>query len=140
MKRYSLNELEAMPTIRQGHCDDLKVKTDDTRVWLSRMTVADGMEYNNQVQVYKLNKNHDWKLVQEYEAEAIPSNKDMLIENAKRYGRSSLSPYVIGVLSSVLSYDRTKDKEKVKESLQVIKDYQDVSNDDTIPWDTTRGI
>jgi hypothetical protein len=140
MKRYSLNELEAMPTIRQGHCDDLKVKTDDTRVWLSRMTVADGMEYNNQVQVYKLNKNHDWKLELEYEAEAIPSNKDMLIENAKRYGRSSLSPYVIGVLSSVLSYDRTKDKEKVKESLQVIKDYQDVSNDDTIPWDTTRGI
>jgi hypothetical protein len=135
-----LDELEAMPTIRQGHFDDLKVESDDTRVWFSRMTVADGMEYNNQVQVYKLNKNHDWKLVQEYEAEAIPSNKDMLIENAKRYGRSSLSPYVIGVLSSVLSYDRTKDKEKVKESLQVIKDYQDVSNDDTIPWDTTRGI
>lgn len=55
MKRiYTLAELEALPTLSQGHTDDLKIETENTRVWLSRMTVEDGEPYNNKVTVEKL--------------------------------------------------------------------------------------
>ncbi len=55
MKRiYTLAELEALPTLSQGHTDDLKVETENTRVWLSRMTVEDGEPYNNKVTIEKL--------------------------------------------------------------------------------------
>jgi hypothetical protein len=57
--RYSLQELEAMPTIMEGQFDDLKVEETHSfedgdskvRVWLSRMTKEDGMPYDNQVTV-----------------------------------------------------------------------------------------
>lgn len=49
MKKFKLKQLEKMPTLHQGQFDDLKVETKDTRIWLSRMTIEDGMEYNNQV-------------------------------------------------------------------------------------------
>ena len=55
MKRiYTLAELEAMPTITVGQADDLKVETENRRVWLSRCTVEDGEPYNNKVTVEKL--------------------------------------------------------------------------------------
>ncbi len=55
MKRiYKLAELEALPTLSQGHTDDLKVETENQRVWLSRMTIDDGQPYNNMVTVEKL--------------------------------------------------------------------------------------
>jgi hypothetical protein len=64
-RNYTLAELEALPTISQGHTDDLKVEAYDidkktkeittgTRIWLSRMTKEDGMPYDNQVTVEKL--------------------------------------------------------------------------------------
>lgn len=64
-KRYTAEELEAIPTIHSGHFDNLKVQTEDTRVWLSRMTVEDGMPYNNQVTVEKL-EDGLWVTVEEY--------------------------------------------------------------------------
>lgn len=51
--RYTLKELSALRTIVQGQADDLKVEQKNWRVWLSRMTVEDGMPYNNQVTVEK---------------------------------------------------------------------------------------
>ncbi len=52
MKRiYKLAELEALPTLSQGQTDDLKVESENKRVWLSRMTIEDGQPYNNMVTV-----------------------------------------------------------------------------------------
>ena len=63
--RYTKEELKAMPTIHSGQYDNLKIETPTKRVWLSRMTVADGMPYNNQVTVEKL-INGCWVTVEEY--------------------------------------------------------------------------
>ena len=55
MKRiYTLAELEALPTLSVAQCDDLKIETEDTRVWLSRLGVEDGEPYNNKVTIEKL--------------------------------------------------------------------------------------
>jgi len=69
MKRYTLAELEAMPTISQGHMEDLKIEVENIKVWLSRMTVEDGMPYNNQVTVENYDTiNGRWETVAEYQA------------------------------------------------------------------------
>lgn len=39
------------PTIRQGQTDDLIYESQTKRVWRSRMTVADGMPYDDQITV-----------------------------------------------------------------------------------------
>lgn len=52
--KYTLKELESLPTLSVGQTDDLKIENNDTRIWLSRMTIEDGMEYNNQVTIEKL--------------------------------------------------------------------------------------
>lgn len=48
---YTLQELEAMPTLTVGQADDLKVETEDVRIWLSRCGVADGEPYEDKVTV-----------------------------------------------------------------------------------------
>lgn len=70
MKKYTLKELNTMPTIEQGHFDDLKVKTDNTKVWLSRCTVQDGEPYNNKVTVEEYNKanGYRWTIKEIYQA------------------------------------------------------------------------
>jgi hypothetical protein len=68
MRKYTLRELQAMETISQGHTDNLKIKTEDTKVWLSRMTVEDGMPYNNMVTIEKLTNDGRWETVEEYPA------------------------------------------------------------------------
>jgi hypothetical protein len=68
MRKYTLRELQAMETITQGHTDNLKIKTEDTKVWLSRMTVEDGMPANNMVTVEKLTNDGRWETVEEYPA------------------------------------------------------------------------
>lgn len=65
--RYSLSEIEALPTLHQGQYDNLKVQEADRKVWLSRLTVEDGMPYNNQVTVEEL-RDGSWITVDEYEA------------------------------------------------------------------------
>lgn len=65
---YTLKELEGLKTISQGQMDDLKIEDGNIRVWLSRMTIEDGMPYNNQVTVEELNENGSWHTIEEYEA------------------------------------------------------------------------
>lgn len=40
-----------MPTLTVGQADDLKIETEDFRIWLSRCSVADGEPYDNKVTV-----------------------------------------------------------------------------------------
>jgi hypothetical protein len=54
MKHYTLKELEDMPTLHSGQYDNLKIDAENTRVWLSRLGVADGMPYDNAVTVETL--------------------------------------------------------------------------------------
>lgn len=69
MRHYTLKELEAMPTLEQGHFDNVKVSNDEIRVMISRMTIEDGMPYNNQVCVEKFDKDSGlWQIVDVYEA------------------------------------------------------------------------
>lgn len=51
---YTLKQIEALPTIKQGHTDDLKIETKDMRIWLSRLTKEDGIAFDNQVTIEKL--------------------------------------------------------------------------------------
>jgi hypothetical protein len=67
MEFYTLAELQAMPTITVGHTDDLKVKTDRRKVWLSRLTIEDGQPYNNMVTV-EVRSNKGWFPTMCYEA------------------------------------------------------------------------
>ena len=67
MDRYSLGEIQRIPTSHQGQYDDLKVDTGKVRVWLSRLRIEDGMPYNNQVTVERL-QDGCWVTVEEYEA------------------------------------------------------------------------
>lgn len=68
MKKFTLRELQQLETISQGHTDNLKIKTEDTKVWLSRMTIEDGMPYNNMVTVEKLTNDGRWETAEEYPA------------------------------------------------------------------------
>ncbi len=47
---YDPEELEALPTLCVGQADDLKIDTGEERVWLSRMTPADGEVYRVHVE------------------------------------------------------------------------------------------
>ncbi len=67
MRRYSLRELKALQTLSVGQADDLKVDTGNTRVWLSRCTVADGEPYDNKVSVEEY-RNGRWETAEEYQA------------------------------------------------------------------------
>lgn len=73
MKKYTLRELQQRETIEQGHTDNLKIKTGDIKIWLSRMTVEDGMPYNNMVTVEKL-IDGKWETIEEYPAEIYYHN------------------------------------------------------------------
>ena len=65
---WTLEELEAMPTLCVGQADNLKVETDNTRVWLSRCTVADGEPFDNKVTVEELTKDGRWEEARTYQA------------------------------------------------------------------------
>ncbi len=64
MRQYTVEELEAMPTLAVGQADDLKVDTGEERVWLSRCGAEDG-------QIYRIGHEHlidgRWVVVSEYE-------------------------------------------------------------------------
>ena len=68
MKKYTLRELQQRETIEQSQTDNLKIKTEDIKIWLSRMTVEDGMPYNNMVTIEKL-IDGKWETIEEYPAE-----------------------------------------------------------------------
>jgi hypothetical protein len=52
-KRYTTDELEALPVLHQGQADDCHIEIRDgarsLRVWLSRTGVADGEPFDNTV-------------------------------------------------------------------------------------------
>ena len=52
--RYTYKQLSELPTIEVGQFDNLKLETSDTRVWLSRCGIADGLKYNYPITVERL--------------------------------------------------------------------------------------
>jgi hypothetical protein len=62
---YTTTELEILPTLAQGQTDNLKVDDGETRVWLCRCGVADGMPYENQITEERLTDGR-WVTVAEY--------------------------------------------------------------------------
>jgi hypothetical protein len=64
---YTLDELEEMPTISESQTADLKIETEDERIWLERTGVPDGEWCNNKVTVEFL-LNGKWCTILEYEA------------------------------------------------------------------------
>ena len=78
---FTLAQLEALPTINEGHTSDLKWDTGRTRVWLSRMTKEDGMPYDNQVTVevrQPAGKSPEWKTALKYQAKGRPLSQFLL--------------------------------------------------------------
>lgn len=59
-RMWSAAELKRLPTIVVGQDADLKVSQPDLKVWLSRMTPADGAPYSNQVFEERLNDHGVW--------------------------------------------------------------------------------
>lgn len=68
MRYYALSELKVLPTLETGWVDDLKIRTPNTRLWLSRLTTADGMPYDNQVTIEEL-RDGKWITVASYRPE-----------------------------------------------------------------------
>ena len=64
---YTLAELQALPTIEQAWTGNLKVQTNSKRIWLSRMTIEDGADYNNQVTI-ETYTNGSWAPILTYQA------------------------------------------------------------------------
>lgn len=56
---YTLAQLQAMPVIHQGQYNNLHYEDADTRIWISRLTTADGMPYDYMVTTEKL-QNGKW--------------------------------------------------------------------------------
>ena len=63
MKRYAsyyngplptADELRDLPTLSTGQADNLKIDNGETRVWLCRCGVEDGMPYNDAITVENL--------------------------------------------------------------------------------------
>jgi hypothetical protein len=65
MRQYTYAELEPLPTLCVGQASSLKIETATERVWLSRMTEADGAIYSHAVEVERLTDGR-WVTVAEY--------------------------------------------------------------------------
>jgi hypothetical protein len=64
-----LKTITKKKVIEQGHTDDLIKSTPTSRIWISRLTIADGMPYDNQVTEEKYNTHKGkWETVKVYEA------------------------------------------------------------------------
>jgi hypothetical protein len=70
--RFTASQLEGMPTLSQGHMEDLKISEEGVdangekwwqKTWLSRMTKEDGMPYDNRVVVERSDSTTNWKYV-----------------------------------------------------------------------------
>lgn len=81
MRGYKLKTLQKMPTLCVGQTDDLKVEIETRnkktntlvkkRIWLSRLTVEDGAEYDNQVTVEQFfpgGHKPTWRTINTYQA------------------------------------------------------------------------
>lgn len=53
---------------QQGHTDNLIYETGSCRVWLSRLTIEDGMPYNDQITVENREANSPkWETIKKYQ-------------------------------------------------------------------------
>lgn len=70
MRKYTLKELQAMPTLVVGQADNLKIDDPEEgiRVWLSRCTVADGESYDHKVTVEERDLQGLWVEAYTYQA------------------------------------------------------------------------
>lgn len=64
---YTAADLENLPTLSTSQADDLKIDDGNTRVWLCRCGVADGMPYDNQITIEELDSHGRWVVVATYE-------------------------------------------------------------------------
>lgn len=65
--RFTLDQLEGMPTLSVGQADNLKYDDGEYRIWLSRCGAADGMPYDNQVTIERLDSGR-WTMLKECQA------------------------------------------------------------------------
>ena len=65
---YSLATLQALPTLAVAQFDDLKEDTGTERVWLSRMTPADGARASHIVTVEHLDDSGRWTTKSQFPA------------------------------------------------------------------------
>ncbi len=65
--RYTLEELEVLPTLAEGQTANLKIETETHRVWLNRTGIDDGEQFDNGVCIEHL-VNGAWVTINEYEA------------------------------------------------------------------------
>lgn len=64
--RIAAQDLADKPTLSVGQADNLKIDTGQTRYWLSRCGVEDGLAYDNMVTVERL-INGRWVEVDQYD-------------------------------------------------------------------------
>lgn len=62
------NELHRMKTLRQGQYMDLKFDNGRYKVWLSRLTKADGVDMQHEVLVEKKGSKCEWRFLKRYDA------------------------------------------------------------------------
>lgn len=65
--KFTLKELQDLQTLEKFQFDNVKIANERCRVLLSRMTIANGAEYNNQVTVERL-IDGCWKIADQYQA------------------------------------------------------------------------
>ncbi|MGB8686066.1 MAG: hypothetical protein WCD53_01810 [Microcoleus sp.] len=63
----TLSELKNLTTLYSGQFGDLKIETDNTRVWLARTSIEDGEPYDNKVTIEKF-IDGTWIIIEEYQA------------------------------------------------------------------------
>lgn len=63
--------------------------------------------------------------------------KKLMIDLAKSSGRSDLYPYAIGIIGEIVKGTHTAPRVKVNEIVRVLKDMNEVRNDESLPWDYT---
>lgn len=66
--RISAADLADKPTLAVGQADNLKIDTGQTRYWLCRCGIEDGMEWENTVTVERL-INGRWETVDTYDGD-----------------------------------------------------------------------
>lgn len=62
----SAQDLADRPTLSVGQADNLKIDTGETRYWLCRCGIADGMEWENTVTIERLIDGR-WETVHTYD-------------------------------------------------------------------------
>lgn len=65
-RRYDAAFLTTLPTLARDQSCDLKIDTGLVRIWLSRVTRADGAPYDHRITVERLRSNH-WQVADTFQ-------------------------------------------------------------------------